>query len=277
MTFPFVGSERACASPSLALSSSARRGRSLDRGSPNNWRYLFFTLFLRTVSEIIHIDTIRRVFPTVSRVAKGRRKRREGGGRGRGERSSGLSPRDRERDGRKWNEEKRERRENRDEGESEREVAAADRGGKDDGGNARAARGAEISPRVFGPCLPSSFFVPELRLFSWPSFSRFIHPWAQGRARARKRERENRKERSGATRRGSEERNQERKEDEVERRRRRVGRNAAERRKKRREEEGPDGTYGSPCNRRLRRRVRARGDSGEIPMREWGAGGGVTA
>lgn len=42
------------------------------------------------------------------------------------------------------------------------------------------------SPRVFGPCLPSSF-VPELRLFSWPSFSRFVHPWAQGRARAKAR------------------------------------------------------------------------------------------
>lgn len=45
------------------------------------------------------------------------------------------------------------------------------------------------SPRVFGPCLPSSF-VPELRLFSWPSFSRFVHPWAQGRARARESETE---------------------------------------------------------------------------------------
>lgn len=49
-------------------------------------------------------------------------------------------------------------------------------------------RGRRESPRVFGPCLPSSF-VPELRLFSWPSFSRFVHPWAQGRARARERER----------------------------------------------------------------------------------------
>ncbi|KYN19790.1 hypothetical protein ALC57_07835 [Trachymyrmex cornetzi] len=45
------------------------------------------------------------------------------------------------------------------------------------------------SPCVFGPCLSSSF-VPKLRLFSWPSFSRFVHPWTQGRAQVRKRERE---------------------------------------------------------------------------------------
>lgn len=44
------------------------------------------------------------------------------------------------------------------------------------------------SPRVFGPCLSSSF-VPKLWLFSWPSFSRFVHPWAQSRARVRKGER----------------------------------------------------------------------------------------
>lgn len=50
----------------------------------------------------------------------------------------------------------------------------------------RRVKGRE-SPRVFGPCLPSSF-VPELRLFSWPSFSRFVHPWAQGRARGRAKE-----------------------------------------------------------------------------------------
>ncbi|KAL0129846.1 hypothetical protein PUN28_001836 [Cardiocondyla obscurior] len=36
----------------------------------------------------------------------------------------------------------------------------------------------EESPRAFGPCLSSSF-VPKLRLFSWPSFSRFVHPWVQ--------------------------------------------------------------------------------------------------
>lgn len=50
----------------------------------------------------------------------------------------------------------------------------------------RRMKGRE-SPRVFGPCLPSSF-VPELRLFSWPSFSRFVHLWAQGRARGRAKE-----------------------------------------------------------------------------------------
>lgn len=59
------------------------------------------------------------------------------------------------------------------------------------------------SPRVFGPCLPSSF-VPELRLFSWPSFSRFVHPWAQGRARARERERVRVRERVTAGERGTE-------------------------------------------------------------------------
>lgn len=51
----------------------------------------------------------------------------------------------------------------------------------------RTRRAKGKSPRVFGPCLPSSF-VPELRLFSWPSFSRFVHPWAQGRARERAKE-----------------------------------------------------------------------------------------
>lgn len=50
------------------------------------------------------------------------------------------------------------------------------------------------SPRVFGPCFPSSF-VPELRLFSWPSFSRFVHPWAQSRARERAKEKEEGSER----------------------------------------------------------------------------------
>lgn len=50
-------------------------------------------------------------------------------------------------------------------------------------------RGGGKSPRVFGPCLSSSF-VPKLRLFSWPSFSRFVHPWAQSSARVRKREKE---------------------------------------------------------------------------------------
>lgn len=54
------------------------------------------------------------------------------------------------------------------------------------------------SPRVFGPYLPSSF-VPELRLFSWPSFSRFVHPWAQGRARAKERVRVRRRERERVT------------------------------------------------------------------------------
>lgn len=58
------------------------------------------------------------------------------------------------------------------------------------GGSRRAemGRGEGESPRVFGPCLSSSF-VPKLRLFSWPSFSRFVHPWAQSRARVRKGER----------------------------------------------------------------------------------------
>lgn len=60
-------------------------------------------------------------------------------------------------------------------GEEERWIAVEE--GRDGG------RG--ISPRVFGPCLSSSF-VPKLRLFSWPSFSRFVHPWAQSRARVRK-------------------------------------------------------------------------------------------
>ena len=50
-------------------------------------------------------------------------------------------------------------------------------------------RGEGESPYVFGPFLSSSF-VPKLRLFSWPSFSRFVHPWTQGRAQVRKRERQ---------------------------------------------------------------------------------------
>lgn len=87
------------------------------------------------------------------------------------------------------------------------------------------------SPRVFGPCLPSSF-VPELRLFSWPSFSRFVHPWAQGRVRARARG-QARSEKESDSKRWQ--RRTGGKEDEVRRRRRRrVGRNVAERRKKRR-------------------------------------------
>lgn len=119
------------------------------------------------------------------------------------------------------------------------------------------------SPRVFGPCLPSSF-VPELRLFSWPSFSRFVHPWAQGRVRARAR---------GKTR----ARKRERFDAVVEKNRREGGQSTAEKEKEgwqkrgrekeeeEKEEESADGaeglddTYGSPCNRRLRRRARARG------------------
>lgn len=57
-------------------------------------------------------------------------------------------------------------------------------------------RGEGESPRVFGPCLSSSF-VPKLRLFSWPSFSRFVHPWAQSCARVRKGKKESDSEESG--------------------------------------------------------------------------------
>lgn len=66
---------------------------------------------------------------------------------------------------------------------------------KNSGSRSRRAEmgGGEESPRVFGPCLSSSF-VPKLRLFSWPSFSRFVHPWAQSRMRVRKRERKSEKE-----------------------------------------------------------------------------------
>lgn len=96
-------------------------------------------------------------------------------------------------------------------------------------------RGGRESPRVFGPCLSSSF-VPKLRLFSWPSFSRFVHPWAQGRAQARKRkrEKENDSEDSG-------------KEDEACGGRGGVSRNMVERRKKRRgerERENEEGEEG---------------------------------
>lgn len=72
------------------------------------------------------------------------------------------------------------------------------RGGAAGRGPCMSRGGRKVSARVFGPCLPSSF-VPELRLFSWPSFSRFVHPWAQGRRagartrRARKRERTNKR------------------------------------------------------------------------------------
>lgn len=52
---------------------------------------------------------------------------------------------------------------------------------------AEMGRGEGESPRVFGPCLSSSF-VPKLRLFSWPSFGRFVHPWVQSRERERERE-----------------------------------------------------------------------------------------
>lgn len=99
------------------------------------------------------------------------------------------------------------------------------------------------SPRVFGPCLSSSF-VPKLWLFSWPSFSRFVHPWAQSRAQVRKGERK----RVILRRAGKRTKYVEEEEE--------VSRNMVERRKKKRrrrksadEEEGLDGTYGSPCNR----------------------------
>lgn len=79
------------------------------------------------------------------------------------------------------------------------------------------------SPRVFGPCLSSSF-VPKLWLFSWPSFSRFVHPWAQSRARVRKGERK----RVILRRAGKRTKHAEEEEE---------GRNMVERRKKRRERE----------------------------------------